>query len=50
MNNDNLVAVSLLLHKYCLCLMKLHYHDYLQLEKILNAQFPESDKQQLACT
>ena len=22
----------------------LHYHDYLQLEKILNAQFPESDK------
>jgi tryptophan 2,3-dioxygenase len=26
----------------------LHYHDYLQLDKILNAQFPESDKQQLA--
>ena len=24
-----------------------HYHDYLQLDKILNAQFPESDKQQL---
>jgi tryptophan 2,3-dioxygenase len=24
-----------------------HYHDYLQLEKILNAQFPESDKQHL---
>jgi len=26
---------------------ELHYHDYLQLDKILNAQFPESDKQQL---
>src|SRR5258706_638539 len=26
----------------------LHYHDYLQLDKILNAQFPESDKQNLA--
>ncbi|HZI52324.1 MAG TPA: tryptophan 2,3-dioxygenase family protein [Chitinophagaceae bacterium] len=25
----------------------LHYHDYLQLDKILNAQFPESDKKQL---
>ena len=25
----------------------IHYHDYLQLDKILNAQFPESDKQQL---
>ena len=25
----------------------MHYHDYLQLDKILNAQFPESDKQQL---
>src|ERR1700752_1101828 len=24
-----------------------HYHDYLQLDKILNAQFPESDKRQL---
>ncbi|HWC54290.1 MAG TPA: tryptophan 2,3-dioxygenase family protein [Chitinophagaceae bacterium] len=24
-----------------------HYHDYLQLDKILNAQFPESDKNQL---
>ncbi len=24
-----------------------HYHDYLQLDKILNAQFPESDKLQL---
>jgi len=24
-----------------------HYHDYLQLDKILNAQFPESDKQHL---
>ncbi|MFZ9386984.1 MAG: tryptophan 2,3-dioxygenase [Chitinophagaceae bacterium] len=24
-----------------------HYHDYLQLEKILNAQFPESDKHNL---
>ena len=24
-----------------------HYHDYLQLDKILNAQFPESDKHQL---
>ncbi len=23
-----------------------HYHDYLELDKILNAQFPESDKQQ----
>jgi tryptophan 2,3-dioxygenase len=27
--------------------MEVHYHDYLQLDKILNAQFPESDKQQL---
>jgi tryptophan 2,3-dioxygenase len=25
-----------------------HYHDYLQLEKILNAQFPESDKRNIA--
>src|SRR4029079_17989622 len=25
----------------------LHYHDYLQLDNILNAQFPESDKRQL---
>jgi tryptophan 2,3-dioxygenase len=25
----------------------LHYHDYLQLDKILNAQFPESNKQNL---
>ena len=25
-----------------------HYHDYLQLDKILNAQFPESDKQNLS--
>jgi tryptophan 2,3-dioxygenase len=25
-----------------------NYHDYLQLDQILNAQFPESDKQQLA--
>src|SRR5688500_3340084 len=24
--------------------MEVHYHDYLQLDKILNAQFPESDK------
>ncbi|MBL7744119.1 MAG: tryptophan 2,3-dioxygenase [Chitinophagaceae bacterium] len=24
-----------------------HYHDYLQLDKVLNAQFPESDKHQL---
>ena len=28
--------------------MELHYHDYLQLEKILNAQSPESNKQNLA--
>ncbi len=27
--------------------MEVHYHDYLQLEKILNAQFPESDKNNL---
>lgn len=26
---------------------EVHYHDYLQLDKILHAQFPESDKQQL---
>lgn len=26
---------------------EVHYHDYLQLDKILNAQFPESDKHQL---
>ena len=26
--------------------MDVHYHDYLQLDKILNAQFPESDKLQ----
>ncbi len=24
--------------------MEVHYHDYLQLDKILNAQSPESDK------
>lgn len=28
--------------------MDVHYHDYLQLDKILNAQFPESDKQNLS--
>ena len=28
--------------------MEVHYHDYLQLDKILNAQFPESDKHSLA--
>ena len=27
--------------------MEVHYHDYLQLDKILNAQFPESDKHEL---
>lgn len=27
--------------------MEVHYHDYLQLDKILNAQFPESDKKNL---
>ena len=27
--------------------MDVHYHDYLQLDKILNAQFPESDKQKV---
>jgi tryptophan 2,3-dioxygenase len=27
--------------------MNVHYHDYLQLDKILNAQFPESDKHNL---
>lgn len=27
--------------------MEVHYHDYLQLDKILNAQFPESEKHQL---
>jgi tryptophan 2,3-dioxygenase len=26
---------------------EVHYHDYLQLDKILNAQFPESDKHKL---
>src|ERR1041384_6525391 len=26
----------------------MNYHDYLQLDKILNAQFPESDKQKLS--
>ena len=26
---------------------EMHYHDYLQLDKILNAQFPESDKKKL---
>lgn len=26
---------------------QMHYHDYLQLDKILNAQFPESDKRNL---
>ncbi len=29
-------------------IMEVHYHDYLQLEKILNAQSPESDKHNLA--
>lgn len=28
--------------------MEVHYHDYLQLDKILNAQFPESDKHKVA--
>jgi tryptophan 2,3-dioxygenase len=28
--------------------MEIHYHEYLQLDKILNAQFPESDKQGLS--
>lgn len=27
--------------------VEIHYHDYLQLDKILNAQFPESNKQDL---
>jgi len=27
---------------------QIHYHDYLQLDKILDAQFPESDKQNLS--
>jgi len=27
--------------------MEVHYHDYLQLDKILNAQFPESDRHHL---
>jgi tryptophan 2,3-dioxygenase len=27
--------------------MEVHYHEYLQLDKILNAQFPESDKRKL---
>jgi tryptophan 2,3-dioxygenase len=27
--------------------MEVHYHDYLQLDKILNAQFPESEKHKL---
>jgi tryptophan 2,3-dioxygenase len=27
--------------------MEVHYHDYLQLDKILNAQFPESEKHNL---
>ena len=27
---------------------EVHYHDYLQLDKILNSQFPESDKQNLS--
>lgn len=27
--------------------MNVHYHDYLQLDKLLNAQFPESEKKQL---
>ncbi|HMU45536.1 MAG TPA: tryptophan 2,3-dioxygenase family protein [Chitinophagaceae bacterium] len=27
--------------------MEVHYHDYLQLDKILNSQFPESDKKNL---
>lgn len=27
--------------------MEVHYHDYLELDKILNAQFPESDKKNL---
>ena len=28
-------------------IMEVHYHDYLQLDKILNAQFPESTKREL---
>ena len=31
-----------------ICVMELHYHDYMQLDKILNAQSPESHKRNLA--
>jgi tryptophan 2,3-dioxygenase len=35
------------LHKLS-AMADMHYHDYLQLDKILNAQFPESDKKNLS--
>lgn len=35
------------LHKYSR-MADMHYHDYLQLDKILNSQFPESEKQNLS--
>ena len=37
----------LFLYKTLIMATEVHYHDYLQLDKILNAQFPESDKQKL---
>ncbi len=35
------------IHKANCLLWNVHYHDYLQLDKILNAQSPESDKHNL---
>ena len=35
------------LHKHFF-MADMHYHDYLQLDKILNSQFPESEKQNLS--
>lgn len=34
-------------HSFLAIDQRMNYHDYLQLDKILSAQFPESDKQQL---
>ena len=41
------IHVSRLTFAQTPAMSQMHYHDYLQLDKILNAQFPESDKQKL---
>lgn len=43
-----LSAQTLIFLLYLASIMEVHYHDYLQLDKILDAQFPESVKQNLS--